>query len=131
MFVEKVASDRTELNSQHFKLWGLVVTQLLGALKAANPEKTIRHLDKAAGILDRAQKGQRLARGLALDGQTEEQIRGEAQAEIRHLIDVFIDSVKENVDDEEARERIRRAILDAVPDEEGSGAGDPGDPFTH
>lgn len=131
MFVEKVASDRTQLNAQHFQLWGLVVTQLLGALEGSEPEKTIRHLDKAAGILDRAQKGQRLARGLALDGQTEEQIRGEAQAEIRHLIDVFIDTVKENVDDEEARERIRRAIIEAVPDEEGSGAGDAGDAFAH
>jgi len=127
MFVEKIATDRVSLNTQHFQLWGLVVTQLLGALKSGNPDKVIKTLDKAAGILERAQKGQRLARGLATDGQTEEMIRGEAQAEIRHLIDAFIDSVKENIPDEETRERIRRAVFEALPDEEGDGAGDGGD----
>ena len=123
MFVEKIATDRVTLNVQHFQRWGLVVTQLLGALKGGNPDKTIRTLDKAAGILERAQKGQRIARGLALDGQTEEQVRAEAQAEIRHLIDTFIDAVKENVSDEETRDRIRRAVLEAIPDEAGLGAG--------
>ncbi len=127
MFVEKIATDRVALNTQHFQLWGLVVTQLLGALKSGNPDKVIKTLDKAAGILERAQKGQRLARGLATDGETEEAIRGEAQAEIRRLIDRFIDTVKENVADEETRERIRRAVFAPLPDEEGGGAGDGGD----
>lgn len=127
MFVEKIATDRVTLNTQHFQLWGLLVNRLLGALKGEPTEKTIRLLDRAAGILDRAQKGQRLARGLATDGQTEEQIRAEAQAEIRHLIDVFIDAVKENIPDEATRDRIRRAVLAAVPDETDDGAGDPGD----
>jgi len=31
-------------------------------------------------ILDRAQKGQRLAKGLSLDGETEEAIRAQAQS---------------------------------------------------
>lgn len=128
MFVEKVATDRTQLNAQHFQLWALIVTQLLGSLKSGNPEATIKTLEKAGGILERAQKGQRLARGLALDGQTEEHIRGEAQAEIRHLIDVFVDAVKENVPDEETRDRIRRAVFEAVPDEAERGTGDAGDP---
>ncbi len=124
LLVEKIATDRSNLNEQHFKLWGLVVSQLLEGMKAGPVDKAVRTLDKIAGILERAQKGQRLARGLSLDGQTEEQIRAEAQAEIRHLIDTFIGSVKEHVDDEETRERIRRAILQAVPEEEGYGAGD-------
>jgi hypothetical protein len=124
MLVEKIATDRVTLNEQHFKLWSLVVTQLLEGMKAGHAETTVRTLERVSGILDRAQKGQRLARGLALDGQTEELIRAEAQAEIRHLIDTFIDAVKENVPDEEARERIRRALLEAVPDETGQRAGD-------
>jgi hypothetical protein len=67
LLVEKIASDRSALNAQHFQLWGLVVSQLLSALKSGNPEKVIRHLEKAAGILERAQKGQRLARMLVDD----------------------------------------------------------------
>ena len=91
----------------------------------------MKGLEKVAGILERAQKGQRLARGLALDGQTEEQIRAEAQAEVRRLIDAFVESVKEHVCDEEIRERIRRTILEALPSEEDGGAGDSGDEIIH
>jgi hypothetical protein len=128
LFVEKIATDRVTLNTQHFQLFGLVINQLLGALKSANSDKAIRTLDKAAGILERAQKGQRLARGLATDGETEEQIRAEAQAEIRRLIDAFIEAVKENVPDEPTRDRIRRAVLAALPREAIDGVGDTGDP---
>ena len=70
-----------------------------------------------AGILDRAQKGQRLAKGLSLSGETEEKIRAESQAEIRGLIDAFIDAVKENVENEETRDKIRRVLLDTIPQE--------------
>src|SRR5262245_55777775 len=97
LFVEKIATDRVTLNTQHFQMWGLLLGRLVTALKSNPQDKTIQVLDRTAGILDRAQKGQRLARGLATDGQTEEQIRAEAHAEIRHLIDTFIDTVKENV----------------------------------
>ncbi len=131
MLVEKLATDRVTLNEQHFRFWGLVVAQLLEGMKEGHPEKTVGTLEKVAGILERAQKGQRLARGLALDGQTEEQIRAEAQAELRHLIDVFIDAVKENVPDEEARERIRQAIQRPLPDEERDGAGLSEDEVAH
>jgi hypothetical protein len=124
LFVEKLANDRVTLNAHHFKLWGLVLSRLIECLKSDSMERGIKSLDKVAGILDRAQRGQRLARGLALDGETEEQIRAE-------LIDAFIDSVKENVTDEETRERIRRSILEALPAEEDDGAGDTGDEVTH
>ena len=70
-------------------------------------------------------------RGLALDGETEEQIRAGAQAQIRRLIDAFIDTVKENVTDEETRERIRRTILDALPEEEADGVGQSRDEVLH
>ena len=118
LFVEKIASDRVALNTQHFKLWGVVVSKLLEQMKGEPTEKEIRVLDKAAGILDRAQRGQRLARGRALDGKTEEQIRAEAQAEIRELIDVFVDTVKEHVPDEEARDRVAQTILARLPAED-------------
>ena len=116
LFVEKIATDRVTLNAQHFKLWGLVVAQLLDAMKGDHPEK-VRGLEKVAGILERAQKGQRLARGLALDGQTEEQIRAQAEADGRALIDLFIDVVREEVPDEETRDRIARALLEQSPAE--------------
>lgn len=78
----------------------------------------IREMERIASILDRAQKGQRLAKGLSFSGETEEQIRAQSQAEIRKLIDAFISSVKENVADEETREGIRKSLMEALPDTE-------------
>src|SRR5712691_6653386 len=75
LFVEKLATDRMNLNANHFKLWSVVVSQLLESLKVKGSEEQVKNLEKVAAILDKAQKGQRLARGLSLDGQTEEQIR--------------------------------------------------------
>jgi hypothetical protein len=75
----------------------------------------IRDLERLAAIVERAQKGQRLARGLSLSGENEEQIRAAAQAEGRALVDVFIDAIKANVPDEVARERIRQAVLACLP----------------
>ena len=126
MFVEKIASDRVALNVRHYRYWELLLTNLAEGLKKEK-ELDVRELDRIAGILDRAQKGQRLAKGLSASGETEESIRAQSQAEIRRLIDVFIDSVKENVGDEETRERIRQAIVSALPEEEGAGTGDTGD----
>ncbi len=70
-----------------------------------------------SAILEKAQRGQRLARGLSLDGQTEEQIRAQAEADSRALIDLFIDVVKEEVSDEQTRDRIARALLEQCPTE--------------
>lgn len=116
--VEKIASERVALNAQHFKLWNAVVTKLFGSLtKGGLNAADVRTLEKAASILEKAQKGQRLARGMALDGQTEEQIRAEAEAESRALVDLFIDVVKTEVEDEDLRDRIARAIIDRLPNE--------------
>jgi hypothetical protein len=112
--VEKIASERVTLNSSHFKLWGVVVSQLFGALQSQQA-MGVADLKEVAGILERAQRGQRLARGLSLDGQTEEQIRAEAEADGRGLIDLFIEVVKAEVPDEEMRDRIARALLERVP----------------
>ena len=116
---ERIATERVNLNSQHFKLWGVVVTKLFESLqKGGLTGDEIRNLEKVSGILDRAQKGQRLARGLSLDGKTEEQLRAEFEAEGRSLIDFFIDIVKGEVEDQDARDRIARAILERLPLEE-------------
>jgi hypothetical protein len=126
MFVEKIATERVTLNVHHYRYWQLLLTNLGETLKKERATD-VKSLDRIAGILERAQKGQRLAKGLSLGGETEEAIRAQSQAEIRRLIDVFIDVTKENVGDEETRERIRRAIIGAVPEEEGAGALGAGD----
>jgi hypothetical protein len=126
LFVEKIATDRVTLNVRHYRLWELILARLFEGLKGTTKIPDVREIERIAGILDRAQKGQRLAKGLSLAGETEETIRAEAQAEHRRLIDTFIESVKENVKDEATRERIRQSILEALPEEEGSGTGGPG-----
>ena len=129
--VEQIATDRVNLNVRHFKYWEVLLNEALVTLKSASGKFDTRGLVEMAGIIDKAQKGQRLARGLGLDGQTEEEVRAQSEAGIRHLIDTFIESVKEHVSDEEVRERIRRSVLEAVPDEPEPGSCDPGDTITH
>jgi hypothetical protein len=126
MFVDKLATDRVALNVKHYRFWDLLLTSLGEALKDGR-KLDVRELDKIGAILDRVQRGQRLSKGLASGGETEELIRAQSQAEIRRLIDVFIDSVKENVSDEKTREHIRRALLDALPATESAGASNTGD----
>ena len=123
LFVEKIASDRVTLSVRHYRYWELVLAKLAEELKGKE-SIDIRNMDRIAGVLERAQKGQRLAKGMSLTGETEETIRAQSQAEIRGLIDAFIDSVKENVSDEETRERIRQSILSRVPDEAREGSGE-------
>lgn len=123
MFVEKIATDRVTLNLRHYRFWELVLAKLAEELKGKSAPN-VREMERVAGILERAQKGQRLARGLTTTGETEETIRARAQAETRRLIDIFIEAVKENVIDEEARDRIRRSILAGLPQEPGAGTGD-------
>ncbi len=114
--VEKLATERVTLNAQHFKFWGVVVGKLFESVqKASLSGDEVRNLERVAAILDKAQKGQRLARGLSLDGQTEEQIRAQAHADARALIDLFIDVVKEHVADEETRDSIAKALYCASP----------------
>jgi hypothetical protein len=120
MFVEKLATDRVTLNVRHYRLWDLLLTRLMEDLKVAKTVD-IREVERIAGILERAQKGQRLAKGLSTSGETEEEVRAEAETEIRRLVDRFIDAVKDNVPDEDTRERIRRSLVETLPDEgEGS-----------
>ena len=114
--VEELANERVTLNAQHFKLWGVVVSRLFESLQKQGLNlDEIRALERVSAFLDKAQKGQRLARGLSLDGETEEQIRAEAAAETRRHIDLFIDVVKREVPDETVRDRIARVLLERLP----------------
>lgn len=127
MFVEKIASERTSLNLRHYQLWQLVLSRTAEGLKQ-KAAFDVRDIERVAAIVDRAQKGQRLSKGLS-SGETEEAIRAQSEADLRRLIDTFIDAVRENVGDEETRDRIRQAIIAALPTQEGSGTGEPGDPL--
>jgi hypothetical protein len=122
MFVEKIASDRVELNVRHYRIWELLMARLIEDLKVRGAVD-IREMERIAAIVDRAQRGQRLAKGLSVSGETEEAIRAQGEAEVRQLIDTFIDAVKETVPDEETRDRLRRRILSALPEAEDDGAG--------
>ncbi len=117
--VAELATERVTLNAHHFKMWNFVVTQLLGQAKPGDgvTGESIRRLERMAAVLEKVQKGQRLARGLSLDGQTEEQIRAQAAADTRALVDVFIDVVKVEVGDEDTRDRIARALFECCPTE--------------
>jgi phage protein D len=116
---ERIASERVELNERHFKGWSVVFGQVFEKMQNGGLDgDKIRNLERVAAILDRAQKGQRLARGLSLDGKTEEQIRAEAAAESRSLVDAFLDIVKEEVPDEDVRDRIARALFERCPSEQ-------------
>ncbi len=120
---EKIASDRVELNERHFKAWSFVQGQVFEGMQNGSLDSNrVRDLDRVASILDRAQKGQRLARGLSLDGKVEEQIRAESAADIRGVVDAFLDIVKAEVKDEDTQDRIARSLFERCPVEGASDA---------
>ena len=128
--VEEIATDRVALNRRHFKFWELSLARMAEVLKS-DQVKDLRTLERMTAILDRAQKGQRLAKGLSLDGETEEGIRAQAQSEIRSLIDMFLAAVKEHVTDESVRERIALSVLSRVPQESDGGDHESGSQGSH
>ena len=124
---EAISSENINTNLTHFKVWEFVLKLLIQTLHKPDPV-VVKLLDRQAAIAERAQRGQRLARGLSVDGQTEEKVRAESLAEMRRMIDLFIDTVKECVPDENARDRIGERILAALPQAAGAGAEEPGKP---
>jgi len=115
--VEQIATDRVSLNAKHFKLWEMVLGEIGSTLRGTGKFQ-MRELIELSGVIEKAQKGQRLSKGLSLDGQTEEEARAEAQSENRFLIDVFIDALKKHVADQQVRDAIREAILEKLPGED-------------
>ena len=113
--VEQLATERVALNTQHFKAWSFIVGKMFeSAQKTGLQGEEIRSLERMAAIQERAQKGQRLARGLTVDGESEDVIRAEAAADKRNLVDVFIDVVKAEVPDENAKDRIVRVLFERM-----------------
>ena len=110
--VERLASERVNLNARHYKYWDVIGSRIVAALQKEKIDgEEIKHIERLSASIERLQKGQRVARGLALDGKTEEQIRADAEAESRALIDGFIEVVKEKVADAEVRDEIARVLL--------------------
>ena len=122
-----ITSENINTNLTHFRVWEYLLKLLVQTLNKPDP-LLVRMLDRQSAIAERAQKGQRLSRGMGVDGQTEEKIRAEANAELRRMIDLFIDTVKECVKDEEVRDRIGERIVGALPQPAGTGASDQGTP---
>jgi len=130
LFVEKIATETVTLNLNHYNYWAVLLAELTRGLKGDHSLE-YRELERIAGIIEKAQKGQRLAKGLSTTGDTEETIRAQSHAEIRRVVDAVISAVKENIADEEVRDRIRHSILASLPEDEDEGAGDGEDEGDH
>ncbi|MGH9867062.1 MAG: hypothetical protein ACREAA_02710 [Candidatus Polarisedimenticolia bacterium] len=124
---KSIRSKVVVTNDTHLKAWDIILGQLVETLYKPDPAK-VKMLDRQAKILELTQRGQRLGRGLNVEGETEEKIRAESYATHRKMIDLFIDTVKETVPDEETRERIGQRLMAAVPRQESLGAADENQP---
>lgn len=111
---EKCSSERVSLNMQHYKLFEFGLGHLVKTMKGEG-KFTVREVGELMAAIERAQRGQRLARGMSVTGETEEQIRAQAEADHRGLIDAFTDAVKEHIHDEDLRERIAQAVMAKFP----------------
>ena len=115
--VDELANERVALNAQHHKSWNLVMGKMFEAAQQGGMKaETIRTLEKMANILTQAQKGQRLARGMSVDGATEEQFRAESAAAQRAVVDMVMDVIRTEVKDEPTRERIAQVLLENLKD---------------
>ncbi len=122
--IEQLSTEKVTLNVRHYKYWEYLLTQMVEDFKSA--KFGVREWEKIATIFEKAQKGQRLARGLSTTGETEEQIRAEAAAENRTLVDAFIEGIKEQVTDPDLRDKIRQAVASRLPTNQDNGEPDAG-----
>ncbi len=112
---EQLATEPMTLNMRHYQYYEVVLAEISRTLKAKHGKFTSRELTELIGVIKEAQRGQRLARGMALDGKSEDQIRAEAEADFRALVDAFLDAVKDHVGDEGVREKIAQAVMAKFP----------------
>jgi hypothetical protein len=112
---EQLANEPMTLNVRHYQYYEVVLAEISRTLKAKQGKFTSRELTELIGVIKEAQRGQRLARGMALDGKSEEQIRAEAEADFRSLVDAFLEAVREHVSDEAVREKIGQAVMSKFP----------------
>lgn len=122
--VEEISSERVVVNAKHSKFWDLLTSHLLANLKnMTNGEFDLTQIQKFAAVLERLQKGERLAKDMAT-GLREDEIKAAHAGQMRTLVDTFIQAVKENVNDEQTRDRIATAVWSCLP-EEAAGRADP------
>ena len=117
---EQCSSERVSVNMRHYKLYEFGLTELVRTVKGEG-RFTVREVGELMAAIERAQRGQRLARGMSVNGETEEQIRAQAEADNRAMVDAFTEAVKELVADDEVRERIGAAVMAKFPGAAGDG----------
>ncbi len=127
---EQLTSERVSLNLRHYNYYEVALVELASTLKGKG-RFTVREVCDVMAAVEKAQKGQRLAKGVGVDLQAEEQIRAESQADVHRLIDVFVEAVKRYVSDEQVRDAIQAAVLQALPEGPDEGAGGPQEPVAH
>lgn len=128
--VEQLSTDRAELNTRHFKLWDAILTRAVGLLKDPGAHG-VAGIERVAAVLERAQKGQRLAKEMVSAAEAAEAAHAQAAVNLRMFTDMFITAVMEHVHDETTREKLRIAILRNLPEEPSPGTGEPGDEGVH
>lgn len=112
---KQCASDRVSLEVKHYNYWEAVLRQVGEKIKANVGKIETKELAELSSMIEKAQRGQRLARGLSLDGETEQQIRAQAEADHRAIVDAFIESVKKHVTDPEIQELIAKEVMAKFP----------------
>jgi hypothetical protein len=112
---EQIPSDHVGLNLKHFRYLEVLLIGVAETLKADTGKLGTREVAEIAGIIEKCQRGRRLARGLSAGGEAEEEVRARAEAENRALVGTFVDAVKEHVPDEIFRETIHAAIMARFP----------------
>lgn len=122
--VEEIASERASLNSKHYKAWNLVLSRLFSLIKK-DENLDWSQIQKLATVLERVQKGERLAKEMAM-GLREDEIKAAHAGQVRTLVDTFIQAVKENINDEAARDRVATAVWSCLPEESAGRAEPPG-----
>jgi len=123
---EQCSSERVSLNLQHYRLYEVGLGELVRTMKGAG-RFTVREIGELMAAIERAQRGQRLARGLSVNGENEEQIRAQAEADQRGLVDAFTEAVKQHVEDEALREKIGTAVMERFPGATGEGVSEGND----
>jgi hypothetical protein len=80
---EQIPSDHVGLNLKHFRYLEVLLIGVAETLKADTGKLGTREAAEIAGIIEKCQRGRRLARGLSAGGEAEEEVRARAEAENR------------------------------------------------
>jgi len=67
--IDRISDERSEINAKHYAAWGEVIAKLQAALKTT---MDLDEIDKLTRSLERAQKGQRLAKDMVTEKTSQE-----------------------------------------------------------